>query len=86
MIYAIYLFSGCASLFFGYDTAVMSQVNDNDEYIQMMGVTSDSGRDAAAIGGLFSLRFGGFALGIHSPCSLPAFLMNSRWIDCWIYR
>jgi len=67
MTYAIFLFSGCAILFFGYDTAVMSQVNDNDDYMQMMGVASGSGRDAAAIGGLVSLWFGGFALGIHIP-------------------
>jgi MFS family permease len=63
MTYAIFLFSGCAILFFGYDTAVMSQVNNNEDYMQRMGVASGSDRDAAAIGGLVSLWFGGFAVG-----------------------
>ncbi|KAJ5948368.1 low-affinity glucose transporter HXT3 [Penicillium verhagenii] len=63
MTYAIFLFSGCAILFFGYDTAVMSQVNDNNDYLQMMGIAGGNGRDAAAVGGLVSLWFGGFALG-----------------------
>ncbi|KAJ5642475.1 low-affinity glucose transporter HXT3 [Penicillium lividum] len=63
MTYAIFLFSGCAILFFGYDTAVMSQVNDNENYMKMMGISGGSNRDAAAIGGLVSLWFGGFALG-----------------------
>ncbi|KAJ5088889.1 hypothetical protein N7456_012505 [Penicillium angulare] len=53
----------CAILFFGYDTAVMSQVNDNDDYLNTMGVAGGSDRDAAAIGGLVSLWFGGFAIG-----------------------
>lgn len=63
MTYAIFLFSGCAILFFGYDTVVMSQVNNNKDYMQRMGVASGSDRDAAAIGGLVSLWFGGFAIG-----------------------
>ncbi|OQD68386.1 hypothetical protein PENDEC_c036G00154 [Penicillium decumbens] len=63
MTYAIFLFSGCAILFFGYDTAVMSQVNNNEDYMQRMGVANGSDRDAAAIGGLVSLWFGGFAIG-----------------------
>lgn len=63
MTYAIFLFAGCAILFFGYDTAVMSQVNNNMDYQQRMGVASGTGRDAAAIGGLVSLWFGGFAIG-----------------------
>ena len=64
MTYAIFLFSGCAILFFGYDTAVMSQVNDNEDYLRRMGISSGSDRDAAAIGGLVSLWFGGFAIGM----------------------
>lgn len=63
MTYAIFLFAGCAILFFGYDTAVMSQVNNNEDYMQRMGVAGGSDRDAAAIGGLVSLWFGGFAIG-----------------------
>lgn len=63
MAYAIFLFAGCAIFFFGYDTAVMSQVNTNEGYMQRMGVAGGSGRDAAAIGGLLSLWSGGFAIG-----------------------
>ncbi|KAL1988428.1 hypothetical protein VTN96DRAFT_9483 [Rasamsonia emersonii] len=63
MTYAIFAFAGCAITFFGYDTAVMSQVNNNPDYQQRMGVASGSARDAAAIGGLVSLWFGGFAIG-----------------------
>lgn len=77
MTYAIFLFSGCAILFFGYDTAVMSQVNDNEDYMTTMGVAGGSDRDAAAIGGLVSLWFGGFAIGmslLNASCSL--FLAN----------
>ncbi|KAL1961541.1 hypothetical protein VTN77DRAFT_1628 [Rasamsonia byssochlamydoides] len=63
MTYAIFAFAGCAITFFGYDTAVMSQVNNNPDYQLRMGVASGSARDAAAIGGLVSLWFGGFAIG-----------------------
>lgn len=65
--FAILAFAGCAITFFGYDTAVMSQVNTNENYLHRMGVASGSDRDAAAIGGLVSLWFGGFAIGmIHA--------------------
>ncbi|KAJ5114289.1 low-affinity glucose transporter HXT3 [Penicillium alfredii] len=60
MTYPIFGFAGCAITFFGYDTAVMSQVNE--DYMLRMGVTSGCGRNAAAIGGLVSLWFGGFAI------------------------
>ncbi|KAK9366789.1 general substrate transporter [Lipomyces kononenkoae] len=63
MSYAIFAFAGCAITFFGYDTAVMSQVNNNPDYQQRMGVSGGTSRDAAAIGGLVSLWFGGFAIG-----------------------
>ncbi|KAK9310983.1 general substrate transporter [Lipomyces starkeyi] len=63
MSYAIFAFAGCAITFFGYDTAVMSQVNNNRDYQQRMGVSGGTNRDAAAIGGLVSLWFGGFAIG-----------------------
>ncbi|KAF3894489.1 Low-affinity glucose transporter HXT3 [Trichophyton interdigitale] len=62
MVYAIYAYAGCAIMFFGYDTAVMSQVNINPDYLQTMGVAGGTDRDAAAIGGLVSLWFGGFAI------------------------
>ncbi|KAK9235610.1 general substrate transporter [Lipomyces kononenkoae] len=63
MSYAIFAFAGCAITFFGYDVAVMSQVNNNPDYQQRMGVSGGTNRDAAAIGGLVSLWFGGFAIG-----------------------
>ncbi|KAK9244584.1 general substrate transporter [Lipomyces tetrasporus] len=63
MSYAIFAFAGCAITFFGYDTAVMSQVNNNPDYQQQMGVSGGTNRDAAALGGLVSLWFGGFAIG-----------------------
>ncbi|KAM5461113.1 hypothetical protein MferCBS49748_007384 [Microsporum ferrugineum] len=63
MVYAVFAYAGCAIMFFGYDTAVMSQVNINQDYLHVMGVAGGTDRDAAAIGGLVSLWFGGFAIG-----------------------
>jgi hypothetical protein len=64
MCYAIFAFAGCALLFFGYDTSVMSQVNNNKNYQNVIGVAGGTGRDDAAIGGMVSLWFGGFAVGM----------------------
>ncbi len=50
-------------MFFGYDASVMSLVNTNKDYLTLMGAASGSNRDSAAIGGLVSLWFGGFAIG-----------------------
>ncbi|PQE04054.1 MFS monosaccharide transporter protein [Rutstroemia sp. NJR-2017a BVV2] len=55
MIYSILLLAGTAIMFFGYDASVMS--------LALMGVASGSDRDSAAIGGLVSVWFGGFAIG-----------------------
>ena len=63
MLYAILMFAGISILFFGYDASVMSQVNTNANYKLLMGVSSGSDRDAAAIGGLVSIWFGGFGVG-----------------------
>ncbi|KAJ9144115.1 MFS monosaccharide transporter [Pleurostoma richardsiae] len=63
MVYAILGLAGMSILFFGYDASVMSQVNSNPDYLRLMGTNSGSGRDAAAVGGLVSLWFGGFAIG-----------------------
>lgn len=63
MVWAIFALSGCAIMFFGYDTAVMSQVNTNADYLRTMGLSGGSDRDAAGIGGMVSLWFGGFAVG-----------------------
>ncbi|OAA60602.1 low-affinity glucose transporter HXT3 [Niveomyces insectorum RCEF 264] len=63
MVNATLLLAGLAIMFFGYDSSVMSQVNTNEDYLRHMGTDSGSGRDAAAIGGLVSLWFGGFLIG-----------------------
>lgn len=63
MMYAILSLAGCAIMFFGYDASVMSLVNTNEDYLTLMGADSGSKRDSAAIGGLVSLWFGGFAIG-----------------------
>lgn len=63
MIYAILALAGCAIMFFGYDASVMSLVNTNPNYLQLMGADSGSKRDSAAIGGLVSIWFGGFGIG-----------------------
>jgi hypothetical protein len=68
MMYAILSLAGCAIMFFGYDASVMSLVNTNIDYLHLMGAASGSKRDSAAIGGLVSLWFGGFAMGMgHWP-------------------
>lgn len=41
----------------------MSQVNTNSNYLRLMGADSGSNRDAAAVGGIVSIWFGGFAIG-----------------------
>ncbi|KUJ11399.1 general substrate transporter [Mollisia scopiformis] len=66
MMYAILSLAGCAIMFFGYDASVMSLVNTNTDYLTLMGADTGSKRDSAAIGGLVSLWFGGFAIGAIS--------------------
>lgn len=63
MMYAILGLAGTCIIFFGYDASVMSQVNTNPNYLRLMGADSGSNRDAAAVGGIVSIWFGGFALG-----------------------
>lgn len=63
MLYAILALSGTAIMFFGYDASVMSQVNTNPDYLSKMGADHKSKRDSAAIGGIVSVWFGGFAIG-----------------------
>lgn len=70
MMYAILALAGCAIMFFGYDASVMSQVNTNADYLRLMGADSGSDRDSAAIGGIVSVWFGGFAIGIITCRSL----------------
>jgi hypothetical protein len=63
MLYAILALSGIAIMFFGYDASVMSQVNTNPDYLTKMGTNGGTPRDSAAIGGIVSVWFGGFAIG-----------------------
>ncbi|KAH9823699.1 low-affinity glucose transporter HXT3 [Teratosphaeria destructans] len=63
MMYAILALAGTAIIFFGYDASVMSQVNTNTNYLRLMSADSGSSRDAAAVGGIVSVWFGGFAIG-----------------------
>ncbi|CAN6668378.1 high-affinity hexose transporter Hxt6p [Trichomonascus vanleenenianus] len=55
--------SGCCIMFFGYDASVMSLVNSNPDYLRLMGTNHGTDRDAAAIGGIISVWFLGFAIG-----------------------
>jgi MFS family permease len=66
MMYAVLLLAGMSILFFGYDASVMSQVNTNQNYLDLMGLpnaTKGSNGDPAAVGGLISVWFAGFAVG-----------------------
>lgn len=63
MMYAVLALAGCAIMFFGYDASVMSQVNTNQDYLRLMGAAGGTSRDSAAIGGIVSVWFGGFAIG-----------------------
>jgi hypothetical protein len=44
----------------------MALVNTNPDYLRHMGVDHGTSTDAAAIGGLVSLWFGGFGIGMCS--------------------
>jgi hypothetical protein len=85
-MYAILSLAGCAIMFFGYDASVMSLVNTNEDYLHLMGAASGSKRDSAAIGGLVSLWFGGFAMGIkilELQCIVADTIRgNFRWTLC----
>ena len=41
----------------------MSQVNTNKDCLRLMGAAAGSRRDSAAVGGIVSVWFGGFAVG-----------------------
>ncbi|QKX64675.1 uncharacterized protein TRUGW13939_11851 [Talaromyces rugulosus] len=63
MLLAILSFAGTCILFFGYDSAVMSQVNINPDYLQRMNINHGTNSDAARVGGLVSFWFAGFFIG-----------------------
>jgi len=93
-MYAILSLAGCAIMFFGYDASVMSLVNTNQDYLHLMGAASGSKRDSAAIGGLVSLWFGGFAIGkllfdsYYAPkrCASDTYRRYFRGTLCRPYR
>jgi hypothetical protein len=66
MNFAIFAFAGFAIMFFGYDNALMSQVNNNPNYLGLLGFLGGSGRDAAGVGGMVSLWYAGFAIGTQA--------------------
>jgi hypothetical protein len=72
MINFILLLAGISIMFFGYDSSCMSQVNTNSDYLKLMGTSSGSARDSAAVGGLVTLWFGGFGVGM-SPSTPPLY-------------
>lgn len=65
-------FEGTCILFFGYDSAVMSQVNTNPDYIEHMNINRGTNGDAARVGGLVTFWFAGFFIGKQ----------NKRTLDC----
>ncbi|KAL8943180.1 MAG: hypothetical protein Q9216_001234 [Gyalolechia sp. 2 TL-2023] len=65
MYKAINLFAGVAIMFYGYDQGVMSQVNLNPHYQELMGIAPIEGNDrnVAALGGIVSVYYGGTLIG-----------------------
>ncbi len=55
MMYAVMLFTGAGILFFGYDAAVMSQVNTNKNYLKLIGADAGTTADSALIGGIIGV-------------------------------
>ena len=78
MINFILLLAGISIMFFGYDSSCMSQVNTNSDYLTLMGTDSGSARDSAAVGGLVTLWFGGFGVGM---LPFPTFKTPSKQDD-----
>jgi hypothetical protein len=78
MLLAILAFAGTCILFFGYDSAVMAQVNINPDYLQRMNINHGTNGDAARVGGLVSLWFAGFFIGRHAP------IYNNPQIYTWL--
>ncbi|KAI4137058.1 MAG: hypothetical protein L6R39_007497, partial [Caloplaca ligustica] len=65
MYKAINLFAGVAIMFYGYDQGVMSQVNLNPHYQELMGIAPIEGnsRNVAALGGIVAVYYGGTLIG-----------------------
>jgi hypothetical protein len=69
MMYLVLFLAGLSILFFGYDASVMSQVNTNPNYLDLMGASDaekGNNNDAALVDGLVSIWFLGFLIGALS--------------------
>lgn len=64
MVTAILVAASLAILFFGYDAGIMALIIVNEDYLRTMGTDSGTNSAAAANGGLVSLWFGGFMIGL----------------------
>ncbi|KAG8533739.1 uncharacterized protein KY384_001480 [Bacidia gigantensis] len=91
MYKAINLFAGVAIMFYGYDQGVMSQVNLNEDYWNIMGINSPKegprkSRNVAAEGGIVSVYYAGTLVGALIAGSLAdrcgrikAVVFGSMW-------
>ncbi|KAL8713242.1 MAG: hypothetical protein Q9220_002763 [cf. Caloplaca sp. 1 TL-2023] len=88
MYKAINLFAGVAIMFYGYDQGVMSQVNLNPNYQELMGIAPIEGnsRNVAALGGIVAVYYGGTLIGALVAGSLAdrmgrikAVVFGSMW-------
>lgn len=88
MMYAIFALAGCAILFFGYDAGIMALVLVNPDFLTRMGTVAGTDRDAAANGGLVSLWFVGFLIGMVSITmdSVWSLMAMTRSRPCWRLR
>jgi hypothetical protein len=75
-----YSYAGSAILFFGYDAGVMALVYTNPDYLRHVGLYNGTGTDAAAVGGLVSLWFGGFSVGM-CPCLVHILFISNILIN-----
>lgn len=65
MTWAVNLIAGIAIMFYGFDQGVMSGVNNTHDYQRRMGILSDpqTESDAAKIGGIVAVYYGGTLIG-----------------------
>lgn len=61
----------------------MSQVNTNSDYLRLMGADSGSDRDSAAVGGIISVWFGGFAIGMHVAIVIVRRCIDIHKVQYW---
>lgn len=83
MMYAVLALAGCSIMFFGYDASVMSQVNTNSDYLRLMVADSGSDHDSAAVGGIISVWFGGFAIGMHVAIVIVRRCIDIHKVQYW---